>query len=314
MQIFVYMNRTNAIICGIVKNCADTIEANINLAIKTGEQFNTYKLIIYENNSTDGTKSLLKRHASNPNIKVISEDINPDIIKQTSQIWSYKEVTGSDHPCRIEQIANARNRVIDEIMNPEYDNFSHVVWIDLDSNGWSIDGIGDSFERTSRWDVIYANGINPNRTYYDMYALRMLTTQDLCFGPEIVGEHFWNNLKTNMNLIGDTELIPVCSAFGGIGIFKKEIFQKYRYDCIANNAVKTFYKNIVSKSKLNDKYKSLIQSPDIKFPNGYVEDNIFWKSNSGYDKPVVCEHVCLNLDLYNNGYKIFINPKMIYFR
>jgi len=47
------MQKTNAIICGVVKNCVDKLEANMNLAIKTGEQFNAYKLVIYENNSTD---------------------------------------------------------------------------------------------------------------------------------------------------------------------------------------------------------------------------------------------------------------------
>jgi hypothetical protein len=304
------MKQTNAIICGIVKNCADKLDQNINLAIKTGEQFNSYKLVIYENNSTDRTKEMLKKYET---AKIISEDIDPDIIRQTSRIWSYKEVTGSDHPCRIEQIANARNRVIDEISKPEYDNFTHVVWIDLDSNGWSIDGIADSFAKTAQWDVIYANGINPNRTYYDMYALRTLTNPGLCFGPEIVGEHFWNSVQ-KITFSNELPLIPVCSAFGGIGIFKKEIFQKYRYDCIVNPAVKTFYKNIISTSRLNNEYNKRIENPDTKFPSGYLEDNIFWKSNSGYDKPVVCEHVCLNLELYNNGYKMFINPKMVYFR
>ena len=306
------MERTNAIICGIVKNCADKLDANINQAIKTGEKFNTYKLVIYENNSTDGTKDLLKKYKS---AKIISEDIDPETIRQTSEIWSYKEITGSDHPCRIEQIANARNRVIDEISKPEYDNFTHVIWIDLDSNGWTIEGINDSFLQTTPWDVIYANGINPNRTYYDMYALRTLANPDMCFGPEIVGEHFWKNMKTNLNFFKEpASLIQVCSAFGGIGIFKKEIFKNHRYDCMVNPAVKTFYKNIIGKSVLSDKYKGLIQNPDTKFPSGYLEENIFWKSNSGYNKPVVCEHVCLNLDLYNNGYKIFINPKMVYFR
>ena len=303
------MNQTNAIICGVIKNSVDKLVANMNLAIKTGEQFNMYKIVIYENNSTDGTKDLLKKYETNQNIKIISEDIDPERIKETSRIWSYKEVTGSDHPCRIEQIANARNRVIDEIVKPEYDNFTHVIWIDLDSSGWLIEGIGDSFAQSAPWDVIYANGINPNHTYYDMYAFRGL--EHLCFGPEIVGEHFWNNLKSNLNFLNEPALIPVCSAFGGIGIFKKEIFQKHRYDCIVNPAVKTFYKSIISKSEI---YKELIENPDTKFPNGYMEENIFWKSNSGYDKPVVCEHVCLNLDLYNNGYKMFINPKMVYFR
>jgi hypothetical protein len=63
------MNQTNAIICGVIKNSVDKLVANMNLAIKTGEQFNMYKIVIYENNSTDGTKDLLKKYETNQNIK-----------------------------------------------------------------------------------------------------------------------------------------------------------------------------------------------------------------------------------------------------
>jgi hypothetical protein len=60
----------------------------------------------------------------------------------------------------------------------------------------------------------------------------------------------------------------------------------------------------------------IIKNPDEKFPDGYYgeEAEIFWKSNSGYNKPVVCEHVALNFSIINSGYKIFINSKMIYKR
>ena len=45
-----------------------------------------------------------------------------------------------------------------------------------------------------------------------------------------------------------------------------------------------------------------------------MDNNIVWKNNSGYDKPVVCEHVALNFSLIRDGYKLYINPKMIYYR
>jgi hypothetical protein len=301
----------NIIICGIVKNCADKINFNINLAIKTGELFNTYKIIVYENNSTDSTKKVLNQYVSNNKITIITEDIEDKIIKQTSKIWSYKEITGSDHPCRIEQIANARNKVIQEYNKLEYDAFDYIIWIDFDSNGWSLDGIINSFNKTEIWDVIYANGLDSNKYYYDLYALRGINTY---LGPEIIGEYFWKTLKNNIKLNEET-LIPVYSAFGGIGIFKKEIFKKYNYDCIVNNAVKVFYRNFIKNNILDKTYINIIKNKDSKFPYGYLDEennNIFYKSNSGYDNTVVCEHVCLNFELYNNGYKIFINPKMIY--
>ena len=38
----------------------------------------------------------------------------------------------------------------------------------------------------------------------------------------------------------------------------------------------------------------------------------YWKNNSGYNKPVICEHICLHSSLIDDGYKIYINPQMLY--
>jgi hypothetical protein len=307
---------SKVIICGVVKNCVGKISPNIKLAIQTGELFDSYKILIYENNSNDGTKEVLYQYSYNKkkykNIYIISEDIDYETIKKNSKVWSYKEVTGSDHPCRIEQICNARNKLVDEINKAEYNYYDYVIWIDFDSNGWSLEGIVDSFNKKKYWDIIYANGIEQNKTYYDVYALRGLNTY---LGPEIIGEEFWKNI-TYTELSGN-QLIPVYSAFGGIGIFKKKIFKKYRYNFIINDNVKNFYRKYLNETKLDDSTKEIIKNSEKKFPYGTIDEinsNIFWKSNSGYNNIVVCEHVCLNLELYNNGYKIFINPNMVYLR
>jgi len=307
---------SKVIICGVVKNCVGKISPNIKLAIQTGELFDSYKILIYENNSNDGTKEVLYQYSYNKkkykNIYIISEDIDYETIKKNSKVWSYKEVTGSDHPCRIEQICNARNKLVDEINKAEYNYYDYVIWIDFDSNGWSLEGIVDSFNKKKYWDIIYANGIEQNKTYYDVYALRGLNTY---LGPEIIGEEFWKNI-TYTELSGN-QLIPVYSAFGGIGIFKKKIFKKYRYNFIINDNVKNFYRKYLNETKLDDSTKEIIKNSEKKFPYGTIDEinsNIFWKSNSGYNNIVVCEHVCLKLELYNNGYKIFINPNMVYLR
>jgi len=305
------MENLNIIICGVVKNCRLKLDNNIRLAIETGKLFNTYKIVIYENNSTDGTKEVLQNYKSNPYFKIISEDIDYDKIKSDSKIWTYTEITGSDAPCRIEQICNSRNKVIEEINSAEYERFNYVIWIDLDSNGWLPQGIINSFYQSDKWDIVYANGIDNNKNYYDLYAYR---GQNQLFGPEIIGEVFWTNMRQLQ--FNNNMLLPVYSAFGGIGIFKKNIFKTYKYDCIVNDAVKYYYYNLLSNISLPDNIINCIKNIDYKFPSGYMDKNnsIFWKSNSGYKQPVVCEHVCLNLSLINNGYKIYINPKMIYFR
>ena len=300
----------NVIICGIVRNAGNLIANNINLALKTGEHFTSYKIIVYENNSTDNTKSELSKFSNNNNIKIISEDIIDIDKRENNKIWAYTQVTGSNHPCRIELISNARNKLLQEIRKDEYNDYSHIIVIDFDSHGWEIEGIINSFQRTENWDALFAS----SRQYYDFYALR---SHHLLFGPEVTGQLFWSGFPT-VNF-KSKKLVPVYSAFNGIGIYKKELLMKFDYDFQINENVKKVYRGIFRNMKDSDpdpKILNSICSPCEKFPN-YIKDelsDIVWKANSGYDSPVVCEHVCLHFALVLNGYKLFINPQMIYHR
>ncbi len=217
------MNKINetVLICGIVKNCEKRLNLNITHAIRTGEAFKDYRVIIYENNSTDNTKKILNNFKNNSKFIIESEDIDLNN-KENFDLWAYTKITGSNHPCRIELISNARNKVIDLINNNEFNNFSYVIWIDMDSNGWDINGIINSFLNKHSWDVVYAN--NPNN-YYDIYALR---DNRFCFGPEIIGDLFWSQLP-NFKINPNNDLIPIYSAFGGLGIYKKEIFKHHKF-------------------------------------------------------------------------------------
>ena len=162
----------------------------------------------------------------------MSEDLSEQYIKEHSKIWTYTSVTGSDHPCRVEQICNARDKVLCKINKERYDKYEYVIWIDMDSNGWDIDGIINRFTHKG-WDVMYANGLENNH-YYDLYAIRHSSS---LFGPEIIGETFWQTLKP-VNIKPHDKLIEIYSAFGGIGTFKKSIFKTESYDCIVNDKVK----------------------------------------------------------------------------
>lgn len=291
----------NVIICGTVKNVGNLLKPNLDLAIKTGELFNKYKIVIYENNSTDNTKNILQQYTTNTHFTIISEDI--DILsKEKSVLWSYMEITGNNHPCKIEHLSNARNRLIEEINKIQ--DYSYVIMIDFDSNGWQLEGIIDSLSKRENWDAIFAN----SPEYYDYYALR---TTVLPFGPEFIGETFWRNI--NQLKINSPELISVYSAFNGIGIYKKELFETYKYDFMVNDVIKEFYKNFINSKQMTPMAMNIISNPCPIFPFGYKDENIFWKSNSGYNGAVVCEHTALHFALVNDNYKLYINPKMIYY-
>jgi len=302
----------NVLICAIVKDCGERLKNNINLSIETGKIFKKYKIVIYENNSTDDTKNILEIFKNNEKIKIISEDISNEVIRRNSKVWSNIVVSGVDKPCKMEQTTNARNKVLDEIRKKEYNEYTYVIWIDLDSHGWFLKGIIDSFIKKNMWDVIYANGLDHNsHKYNDMYSYRDLY---FLFGPELLHEYFWN-IEKEVNVLNTEGLVPVFSAFGGIGIFKKSIFDNRKYECVVNEHVKIFYRKILHKYKRNFKNAVLKIIENSQISTGYKDEqsNIFWKANSGYDQPVISEHVALNLELVNNKYKIFINPKMIYY-
>jgi hypothetical protein len=297
----------NVIICGIIKNGERVIEKNIDLAIKTGELFNKYKLVVYENNSTDNTKLVLNKFNDNSNIKIISEDLQDINLKKNNKIWAYTEITGSDHPCRIEHISNARNKLLNEIRKNDYIDFQYVIMIDFDSQGWSLSGITDSFDKVNKWDAIFGY----SQPYYDFYALK---TKSFIFGPEILGCEYWKLLNTINN--NNSELIPVFSAFNGIGIYKKIMLDNYSYNFEVDNSVKKFYRQFIKNNNIDSTILKKINSPCETSPyfENDEETQIVWKSNSGYDKPVVCEHICLNLQLCLNNFRLFINPKMLYYR
>ena len=306
----------NVIICGVVKNVGGILQKNMDLASQLGQRCDKYKIVIYENNSTDNTKSVLKTLAeANENIHLIMETIDDETIKVESKIWAYTAVTGSDHPCRIEQISNARNKLVREFSKTIYDDYSYVVMIDFDSNGFMVDGIIDSLEKVkaNRKRVIYANSLN----YYDYYALRSSHSEYNLFGPEVTGEFFWKNMSVApLRIRTDSpHLVSVYSAFNGIGVYSKDIFKTHNYSALVLDNVKNVYTKItLENSAIYKKLKDVIQKPCSKFPGGEGDEDglYYWKNNSGYDKPVICEHVSFNFSLLNAGYEIFINPRMLY--
>jgi hypothetical protein len=303
----------NVVICGVVKNAAKNLQKNLEAAIVLGKECDKYKILIYENNSTDATKSILQTYQTRPDFHILSEDIPADAIKRDSKIWAYTQVTGSDHPCRIEQIANARNKLIATLQQEAYDDYNYVVMIDMDSKIFLIDGILESLQlvKENRKRVIYANSLK----YYDYYALRSAHSDYNLFGPELMGDHFWQMMSIQPLCLdhASSTLVPVYSAFNGIGVYHKDIFTSHFYEVLPTQAVKTVYKKIAAEQPMAyAKYKAIIQGTCSKFSGGERDELFYWKNNSGYDKPVICEHVAFNFALINEGCEIYINPRMLY--
>lgn len=339
------MIKEKILICGIVKDVEKTIEKSIKKAIKTGKNFQDYRIIVYENNSTDNTKQILQK-LKHDKLIIISENITRDEYLENKKKLEAEYSEDSHFFTRIELICFARNKLVAEINKPAYDDFPYVVMIDLDSYIWSIPGILDSLKKKKHWDAVYGNSIP---FYYDYFSLRLRCNSMLNFGPEILGQYWWDELENNVvefrrnflftrgfkktqprikicstdknnkkrisyeQLPGtrDTEgLVAALSAFNGIGIFKKSIFRKFSYNYLINDDIKEVYRALVGTDAYN-RYKLHIEK------SGSYEKKMTEKDEKS---PIIwkknlytlCEHIPLNFALIRRGYKIYINPAMTY--
>src|SRR5437660_6010 len=108
------------LICGIGKNVERAMPNTIRSAEALGSQFLDYRVIIYENNSKDKTKEMLKKWAKkNPHVICISENISERKIckKMCMKVRNRTEI-----------LAWARNRVLDVAMQDQFKDFKYVIW------------------------------------------------------------------------------------------------------------------------------------------------------------------------------------------
>ena len=305
--------KSNILICGVVKNAQARIERNLLLCQKLGEMNDNHKIIVYENNSSDNTKTILKKaQQDNDDLVVISEDFSEDYIKNNSKIWAYTKITGSNHPCRVEQISNARNKLIEEIRKEIYSDYSIVVFIDLDSNGFDVDSINNSVSKVSKDNNLVLFG-NSHPNFYDYYELRAPFSAAQLLGPEIYGDNFWSHKKQLSFAKG--ELIPVYSAFNGVAIYPKLAIKNNNYGVLLSEKVRRTYLKMIEKHfDLIEPFINLVKNEDVKFKGGHYDEElgVFWKCNSGYDNVLIPEHVFLNFSLIQDGYNLFIDTNINY--
>jgi len=320
------------LVCGVCRNVATPFLYTSQIMEQIGSLFEDYRIIVYENNSTDGTAHLLKKwQKQNPKVVLKSENISPSELAKL--VINYEKDGTFFRP---ELIARARNIVLDIAMSDEYKDFAYLIWMDMDFRiPPKFEGIIEVFESSREWDAVFAYGIDPPGTYWDWYAFRDATYP---IGSELLGNHWWYMPKSfHRNRSDDWH--PVYSAFGGCGIYKKSSIAGCRYSAIpTQDLAKVAYK-IISEGKASDhsqiltyleKNKQLdakvvinqpaINLPQIHDPNiGILLPDIdpyslIWRMNFFvYQYPSVCEHVTFHASMIAQGHgKLFINPRLVF--
>ena len=209
------MSESTVVICGIARDVSKGIMPTLARVERLGKMFLDYRVVIYENDSTDGTDVILKEWESqNCKVKIITEKLNAVKHEQDASLG------------RMTDLAAYRNKYLDHILSqniiPDY-----ILVADLDlPGGWSYEGICNSFGY-DHWSFMGSNGLlygvpedsedqEIRRVYYDAHAFRRLGHPKPHTHQEI------NVLTYNR---GEPPF-RVRSCFGGMGIYKSDVFKQ----------------------------------------------------------------------------------------
>lgn len=220
------------IVCSIVRNAEKGLRNNIPVIDELCKYFKDYRIIVYENNSIDKTKEILKKwhYKDTSRIHVCIEDTD-----SSNTIPKAKEVTTnpffSFH--RIAKMAKLRNKYMEYIDQQSWDA-DYMIVVDLDVAQLKLDSILSSFSSNKEWDAVTAYGYSMSpklrRRYHDTYALT-------CWGDE-ENPQTEKKIKLYADKFGklkNDDWIRVYSAFGGFAIYRFEAIKGLRYKVIQNH-------------------------------------------------------------------------------
>lgn len=212
------MAKHRVVICGIIRDNANALPVVIKHIEHTGKHFADYSVIIFENDSKDGTKEILQSwQLKNPKVQIISKDF------------------GNKKRFSLSFLADIRNLYLDKLFSgSRYQDFDMVMVVDMDMlHGWDMRGVADSFAKIDKWDAVCSNGIeNAKGVMYDLSAFRskafpyQVITWKECYQK-------YGQACLQVYPVGG-DLVPVQSGFGGMAFYKKQYLKGCRYSS-ANN-------------------------------------------------------------------------------
>ena len=262
-----------AVLVGTISNAAGSLRADLTKVMNALSTFEVVQIFLVESDSSDSTLPVL-------------EDLQMEM--KNFNFVSLGDLR-SEIPDRIHRIRYCRNVYVQKVRKiVDSTNIEYVFVADLDGMNSKISSkaILSSFKRDD-WGAVLANQLGG---YYDVLALRH---------PEWCPQDVLVDLRHEQSLIDDTEIprrsfirrtsrrvqydrarkkaiysrmirikhdedwLEVKSGFGGLGIYKAELFGRFDYS---------------------------LHEGDLDFES---------------------EHVAFSKRITDDGYKIFINPKMI---
>lgn len=222
------MKNKTLVVGGLCINIADKVDRLQKRVEHLGSFYKDYRCVIFENDSKDGTRNLLKNICKNNN-KFILMDCPETIDCRLNEISATHN--GMLSQKRMEKMANYRNRILEYIKH-KYNNFDCMAFMDFDIKGpINIDGVAHSFGDYNIWDSISAYGIHGgalllgNQIYYDSLAYKDM--EDKYNISENILDIIPITLSLHKYKIGDKSF-QVKSGFCGLAFYKMYVFNDTR--------------------------------------------------------------------------------------
>ena len=218
------------VVCSIVRNARRGLVRNAPVIRSLCSCFRDYRVVVFENDSTDGTDRFLKEWAEqDPKVYVCCRRIGLRTIPKAEDV--------SCNPFfsrwRIEKMAALRNQYLEYVeslgWHPDF-----LVVVDLDVARLDLGGILSSFRAPVEWDAVTSFGysLSPklSRRYHDTYALVEYGCEDIPQTEESIASAQYRYAK----LKPTDPWIRVFSAFGGLAIYRYPCVQGLRYQVLDN--------------------------------------------------------------------------------
>ncbi len=257
-----------AAIAILARDCENTLKSNIKEINKLASYFNESEILVIENDSIDGTRSLLNKwETRSENVTILDENVK----------YESDEREGSGRN-RIYRMAELRNMYI-AYFKEKARKFDYLIVVDIDLAIISADKVRSAIiHAPDDWAGIFANGrfygLLFNKViwgkYYDNYAFVPFHSK---YNELNYGEIRINNDLINASL-KKLKYVPCISAFGGIGIYKFNYAVNSRYGTRKNKRSR-YYQYISEHVPFNEQvsvYGSLYIASDMLV--GYRQINI----------------------------------------
>lgn len=250
----------NIIIAGLLRNCSDNFsDIKRQLAMLTN-LFNSYKILLVENDSNDDTRQQLLRMArDDSNITILGCGVNANVCRLNLP----ETIVHDSNAKRIRKMVRLRNIYLDYINEHSdlYSDYDFVAVWDLDITGTLYaDGVGMSgyyFKTNPRIEALCANGISLvnfglfiNQVKFDPYAHQEKLGDDFRTKAQ---EHSWS---WAIEQCQQDQVRKVGSCFNGFSIYRKRALENKTYEYSERNG-----KSLCEHQTLNNKLKGVYLNP-----------------------------------------------------